>query len=191
MLSEAYHDELKGLVEKREEAKTVLQESEREITEFYKKIISKSYMNDVVYESFIKLVEHYEGGKWEIQQKYTDDDYCEQFLVNEDGRKYYLTSVEVDEYSVITGYIDGYFYRINYYLPDENLTKRLWRIYNNPNYIEDFMDLIIMYRLEHENTSDKEIEVICNYFIENYNVETRKFKNKLEIGNDYIRKLKK
>ena len=191
MLSKAYHEEIKGLVEKREEAKTLLQESERNITEFYKKMISKSYMNDVVYESFIKLVEHYEGGKWEIKQKYTDNDYCEQFLVNEEGRKYYLTSVEVDEYSIITGYIDGYFYQVNYNGSVENPSQRLWRIYNNPTYIKDFMDLIIIYRLEHENTSDKEIEIICDYFIENYNVKTREFKNKLEINDDYIRKLKK
>ena len=191
MLNNIYQKELKGLIEKRDEVEKTLETLKKKIRDTYEKIIDKSHMGDAIYETMLKLLEHYEGGHWEITQKYNyDGDYKHQYFVNEKGEKICIGGIEVDEYSVPGKYIYCDFYEQNYYASDNEINERL-RGLKAPDYLQDFMDIVIEFRLNNINLKDEELENLYNYFIENYDRENRTFKNSLEDERQYSRILKK
>ena len=152
MLNNIYQKELKGLIEKRDEAEKTLKALEKNVSDTFKRIVYESYMGDVIYETMVKLLEHYEGGQWKVIQHYSDDgDYCYQYFVNEKGEERYIGNIEINEYSIIGKYIYCDFYEQNYYPHDEDINNRLRMIPKVPEYIQDFMDIVIELRLNNIN----------------------------------------
>ncbi len=192
MLNKIYQKELKGLIEERDEAEKTLKDLNRKISDTYDKIIKKSCMGDEEYDIIMKLLEHYDGDHWEISYNYSDDgDYKYQYFINEKGEHKHLGSIEVDEYSVPGGHLSFHFYRNNYYAKDKDINERLEVAPDLPDYIQDFMDIVIEFGLNNIKLKKEELENLYNYFIENYDRETREFKNSLENEEQYSRILKK
>ncbi len=192
MLNNIYQKELKGLIEKRDEAEKTLETLKEKISDTYKRIVYESHMGDAIYETILKLLEHYEGGHWGITHDYSDDgDYKYQYFVNEKGEKIPAGCIEVDEYSVPGKYIYCDFYKQDYYAHDDDINERLRRGRKFPDYIQDFMDIVIEIRLNNINLKNEELENLYNYFIENYDRETRELKNNLEDEEQISRILKR
>ena len=198
-----YDEELKGLVSERERLESLLNEESRELTllkrilenllKTKKKEISNkleaikynSYMDKTINKFVEKLLNHFEGSYWHIE-KYADEYRLGEYLfscnlVSDGGESIFLKHLDYREYC---DYLPEEIVTYYYVLDDRAKTDvdKLKVFVDLPNYAEDFMNYVIIWRLENpaKLIPEEKLEEIYNTIIEKYSLNKENILKKVK-----------